>query len=277
VCSSFSANRAFAQSSDPGAGATPSQNRDAPQQGSASAPTSPAAGWLTEPAPTPGEPDVPGGASGSDPASEGAPPPVAFPEGEAPPGEIESTGPSRSASSDDGYDSGGGYSDQALVDGPGPARKWDFTAGLSYSFLKDQLQVGPVIAIGQGGFWLDLGAPLVFTLKSAPEIGGNYLGERFELAFGYAPLDTMKWRARFGIGGDLYTLWGIGAEEAKVALALKADVTYWATKNFGVELGVRGYPLHSEGLSVEKGPGGIPWLPFFFTVTVHYRSPGDHP
>lgn len=229
--------------------------------------------------PAPGSP-APGADTSADPdrsaqATPGeAPPPVDFPEGEAPHGEVESEGPARDGLYGAPSDAPR-YDDSKLVSSSSK-RIWDFTAGLSYSWLSEQLVLGPVASFGQQGFWLDFGMPPIFTLNSAPELEGNYLGQRFELALGYAPLDTMKWRVRFSAGADIYALWGIDSEEAKAALALKADVTYWAAKHFGVELGVRGYPLASDGLSVEEGPGGVEWLPFFFTTTLHFRSPGEH-
>ncbi len=203
------------------------------------------------------------------------PPPVAFPTGETSPGEMDS----QDAMTPEGDAAAGSeppYSDHALVAHPSSYRRhWDFTLGLQYAWLKDQLAIGLVGAFGQDGFWLDLETAPVFTLKSAPELDGNYLGQRWGLAVFYAPLDTREWRARIGLGGDAYALWGINSEEWKGALALRADVTYWPTKHFGVELGVRGYPFSSDGLSVERGPGGAEWLPFFLTTTLHFRSPGE--
>jgi hypothetical protein len=223
---------------------------------------------------TPPSPPPPGVEPSEPSAPSEAPPPVTFPEDEAPPSEAESQDPTRPQDEVSGYEAGT-YSDHALVAQPSSyKRRWDFTLGLQYAWLKDQLALGPVGSIGQDGFWLDLEIVPVFTLNSAPELEGNYLGQRFTLAVSYAPLDTMNWRVRFGVGGDAYALWGINSEEWKGALALRADVTYWPVKHFGVELGVRGYPLSSDGLSVERGPGGAEWLPFFVTTTLYFRSPG---
>ncbi len=214
--------------------------------------------------------DAPASTSPSD--VDEPPPPVEFPRGEAPAGEVETAGPTRDTTEapTDGYD------DRALVETPSVSRRsWDYTLGVQHAWLAEQLAPGFVAAFGYSRFWLDLETAAVFTLLSAPEIDGNYLGQRFGLGAAYAPLDGDRFRVRLGVGGDAYALWGIHAEEWKVALALRADVTFWATKHFGVELGARGYPLSSDGLGVERGPGGIEWLPFFFTTSLHFRSPGE--
>ncbi len=151
----------------------------------------------------------------------------------------------------------------------------EITLGLQWAFASEQIAAGPVLAVGGEGFWLDLEAPFLFTTKEAPELTANFLGNRWGIHGFWAPHASKTVRVRVGLGGDFYSLWGIHGDEFKAALALRADVTYWVQPNLGAELGVRGYPLSSEGLSVVRGPGGLEGVPVFLTAALHYRWGGE--
>ena len=111
-------------------------------------------------------------------------------------------------------------------------------------------KVMPGVALRLGKYWGPrLEASFIWTTD--PVAGhGAFLGNQFAVYLEATPLRVASFELSVGLGTDVYYLWAIHGDLARISLSAEANMSYWVTPRFGVLLGFRGYPLESEGLEL---------------------------
>jgi len=131
----------------------------------------------------------------------------------------------------------------------------------------------PGVAVRLGKYW----GPRVeasFLWTTAPKAGvGAFLGNQFGFYLEGTPVRSSRFELNVGLGADVYYLWGIHGDLAKIALSAEANLSYWATPTFGGCLGVRGYPLQSQGLELGTRFDGSAGTPILMTAGIQWRTP----
>ncbi|MCA9538778.1 MAG: hypothetical protein KC620_07815 [Myxococcales bacterium] len=134
--------------------------------------------------------------------------------------------------------------------------------------VKDKVWLGGGFSYFPGTFGFDGAFSFIWLTSDAPERGvdGTFVGSQLGLHVA-ARLDiTRGAHVRIATGVDAYPLYGINADEWKLAWPLIAEARVFVTRTLNVFIRPRYYILSSDGLEPGRAYEGDETVPFLVSI-----------
>lgn len=152
----------------------------------------------------------------------------------------------------------------------------DLEGGVGGFLVKDKAMFGVHARLHYAWLAMSAGMTFVSSTKDDPTgaVEADLLGNLFEFHFLAQPLDFQGLMAGVGTGVDLYTLWGINADEVKVAWPMLVDLRWYPMDMlFGVYSQARYYLVTSDGLELGTARDGNESVPVLLSLGVTVKWP----
>lgn len=140
--------------------------------------------------------------------------------------------------------------------------------GAQLFLARDKFMPGVLIQGSTSAFYVSLEGSLIWLTRGSRDFDGRFLGNQFSATVGVNLFPRSRFETIIGAGPEGYWLWGIYSGAREFALSLRAEVHYWFRPNAAVFVGVRGYPLATEGLELGKNRDGTHTLPLLFSFGI---------
>jgi hypothetical protein len=137
---------------------------------------------------------------------------------------------------------------------------------------RDKVMPGLNLRFGARPVWVDLEGSFVWLTRRAPELDSSFLGNHLAAYLMFTAFRQKWFETRLGMGGDLFPLWNISANEWHRALSARAtaQVRLWPRlEAFGT---ARIFLLHDDGLELGTTRGGRSRFPVLFSLGLAWRT-----
>jgi hypothetical protein len=140
--------------------------------------------------------------------------------------------------------------------------------GAQLFLARDKFMPGLLIQGSASAFYVSVEGSLIWLTRESRDYSGRFLGNQYSATVGVNLFPRSRFETIIGAGPEGYWLWGIYSGANEFALSLRAEVHYWFRPNTAVFVGVRGYPLATEGLELGKSREGTHTLPLLFSFGI---------
>lgn len=144
--------------------------------------------------------------------------------------------------------------------------------GLQSLWVSEKVVVGPTMRIGQGMFFGRLETHLMWTTDTPAEFDRPFLGSQYGLYFEVLPLRHRYVELSVAAGADIFHLWGLHGNEVQASFSVKAGTRIRLTRQLGLNLEMRAYPVTSRGLELGTDRQGQEQPPLLFGTALEWRS-----
>jgi hypothetical protein len=152
-----------------------------------------------------------------------------------------------------------------------PKTNVDLGLGVQLFGISGKLMSGLSFRFGKQLWWGEFELSPLWLTRNSAEFDGWLLGNQWGFYFSLAPLRSPRAELSGGVGLDVYHLWAIHRNEARLALSLKLRAQLWLTRNAGVFVTLRGYPVHSQGLELGVDRRGSKSVPLLGSLGAEWR------